>query len=50
MDLSQVKEVKETTSVEEVNSLIRKNWTLLNIAASNQKTSYLLGRVNGPDY
>ena len=37
MDLGQVKEVKETTSVEEVNSLIRKNWTLLNIAASNQK-------------
>lgn len=44
--LHEIKEVKETVNIDEVNSLIRKNWMLLNIATSNQKTSYLLGRIS----
>ena len=44
MDLSLVKEVKETTDIELVNRLVKENWILLMIVP-NQKNVFCLGRI-----
>ena len=39
-----VKEVKETTSIDEVNQLIQEGWILL-VIAPNQPPLYAMGRI-----
>lgn len=43
--LENVKEVRETTDIEELNSLIKSGWMLLFAAASNHITKYSLGKI-----
>lgn len=45
MDLSKVKEVKETKDVNEVNCLIEENWILLRIVPNHAELLFILGRA-----
>lgn len=45
MDLSKVKEVKETTNIDEVNYLIEKDWILLRIVPNQNGMLFILGRI-----
>ena len=43
--ISKVKEVKETTDIQEVNSLVEKDWILLKIVPRSCGLYYSLGRL-----